>query len=92
MRKLRERLRRQLCLALGCGLAEYGPCCPRCGAELYYSDFVQVGYLNPFQRALDRIRALPGRVSRPCDTCRKRMWFTRDACCSEKCYSEWVPF
>lgn len=84
------------CLLFGCQQDENHWCCCRCGADPYDSDFVEAGSLHGlvgFWRWLrSRPRVIRRRIQHRCDVCRKRMWLSSEHCCSDKCYSQWIPF
>ena len=79
------------CRLWGCEVDDF-PCYHYCGADTYEADFIQSGYLWRFQETWWWLKALPARVTRRCDVCGRRMWFTDDPCCSEQCFREWIPF
>lgn len=87
-------MKRLLCKLWGCYCSDtHDFSCPRCGAALYDADFVQIGRLEWVYRVRDFFRGKYAFITRRCDVCRKRMWFTRhNPCCSEKCYDQWLPF
>ena len=84
-------LARIWCRLWGCEVERDFPYCACCGADIY-NDFAQRGYLWWVRESWWWLKALPARVTRRCDVCGRRMWFTDDPCCSEQCFSEWVPF
>ncbi len=81
------------CRLFGCVLDEHGPACIHCGLQ-YYEGFVHLeesivsGRWHRFHYWVSSKNPI-----RRCDHCRK-LFLTRTngACCSEACYSEWVPF
>lgn len=81
-----------LCSLLGCDLDIWN--CSRCGEELYGGlDFVESGiiWLGLWWLRWHVWIPLTPRV---CVICRRYTGFGKNApaCCSEKCWSEWVPF
>jgi hypothetical protein len=81
------------CVLWGCWCDENNAC-PKCGSALYYdADFVQIGKLQWLFEVRDFFRGKYSLVTRRCDVCRKRMWWTRhDPCCSDECFDKWIPF
>lgn len=91
-REIFPSLPRLRCRLWGCRLDEQFPFCECCHADLYDADFVQCGYFWRLQVGWAWLKALPSGLARRCDVCGKRMWFTKEPCCSEQCFSEWIPF
>lgn len=86
-------MRRLWCILWGCGY-DAGCGCHRCGAHPYHwtgRDYVEHGRLEWASRLLWRIRGYRAFVRR-CDSCGKRMIFTRQYTCSRKCLDNWIPF
>lgn len=85
--------KRDICRLLGCVCAEDYPACHRCGTPLY-EDFIQTGRLEPVFRAyglaLKYVRKVTGKR---CAVCHRRYWSGGDDwVCSEKCFTDWLPF
>lgn len=80
------------CYLFGCW-CDPNSACPKCGAALYDCEFIQVGkldWVHSVRRLFAGIRCF---VSRRCDVCGRKYWFTRSGpCCSQKCYDQWIPF
>jgi hypothetical protein len=87
-------MKRLLCKLWGCWVHNDYPACGRCGSALYDADFVQIGRLNWVYRVRDALRGIyMSLATHHCEVCHRRIWFTRHSpCCSDKCYSQWVPF
>lgn len=83
-----------LCKIFGCELEEYGPACHRCGTWLYNYGFIarEMAWLYPWYRLTWWLRCNRDWFYRRCAVCKKRMCFTKNECCSEECYSDWIPF
>lgn len=79
------------CVLFGCWCDENSSC-PKCGAPLYDSDFVQIGKLDWIKRVNGWIKGISYLICRRCEVCGKRMRFSRDYTCSPKCNDEWFPF
>jgi hypothetical protein len=80
------------CLLWGCWCDEHSAC-PKCGSALYDADFIQIGKLGWMSRVRDLFKGIYCFTNRHCEVCGKRMWFTRHSpCCSDECYSQWIPF
>ena len=86
---MRPRIR---CNLLGC--ATDANACARCGTDLYDGDFVQIGRLDFVFRAYWRVRRVAWKFTgRRCAVCSKRFWRRGDDwTCSDKCFSDWLPF
>lgn len=82
------------CTLFGCSDHHVYPACERCG-EGIYDDFIQRGWLTP---AIDWFASSTRRAwwficGRRCEICKRWYWRGRDeCCCSEECYSKWIPF
>jgi uncharacterized OB-fold protein len=61
-------------------------------SALYDADFVQKGKLDFIWWFVWKFSVLRRFVTSRCDECGKRMWFTSEPCCSDKCYDTWIPF
>jgi hypothetical protein len=84
-------MRRIRCILFGCWCHRDYPGCGRCGAALYDADFIQIAKLDWLIRLWWWLRKL--RIIKPCAVCGKRIWFAgTKACCSEKCWNDWLPF
>lgn len=90
-----HRLRRAICYLIGCDFGPMG--CERCAVHPYDSPGCFDGpcrAIRATRRAFDRIRtAIAGRR---CAVCGKRYrtpfrdWW--EPCCSDECYTKWIPF
>jgi hypothetical protein len=79
------------CKLWGCWCHEEYPACGRCGAQLYDADFVQIAKLQRLMTVWEWVKGV--RFYRQCAVCKKRIWFAGlKACCSQKCWDEWLPF
>ena len=68
--------------------------CYRCGTWADNSEWLN-GWLWSVWYKVDlfsRVSLWWWLTTHPCETCGKRMWFSRDHCCGEKCYVGWIPF
>lgn len=84
---------RARCRLLGCACARDYPGCERCGAGIYDADYVQIGALDFAFRAYGRARRFVERFTgRRCEVCRKRYWRGDPWVCSDRCFSDWLPF
>jgi hypothetical protein len=83
------------CELFGCLYDSYCGCV-RCGAGLYEYEFLQepCWALKPFYDAKFWLSTHKWWLAHKCagEKCWQWMFFTHDHCCSEKCYSSWVPF
>lgn len=81
------------CRLLGCVIAEEYPGCHRCQSAIYDVDFVQIGRLDFVFRAYWRTRKFVQKFTgKRCAVCNKRFWRGDDWTCSDKCFSDWLPF
>jgi len=91
-------MNRPWCELFGCEENGYTPECARCGAW-YYQGFIfpEEAIWPPIRdaaRAFIRwMRRLVWKYQH-CDHCGTRFWAKRsdEACCSDACYSDWIPF
>ena len=82
------------CKIFGCQLEEYGPACGRCGAWLYNWEFVDrdMALLSPWYNFIWWLRGNRDWFYHRCAVCKEPMFFTKNECCSEECYDDWIPF
>ena len=88
---------RILCKIFGCQSSDpYYPGCDRCGTDIYHWDFVQdrAAWLWPWYSFKWWVRCNQKFFIHRCgnEDCRKLVFFTKNQCCSEECYSNWIPF
>lgn len=84
--------KRPRCELFGCVCAEDYPACIRCQADLY-EDFVQIGRLEPVFRAYGAALKFARRFTgKKCEVCGRRYWGGDAWTCSDKCFSDWLPF
>ena len=91
----REKLYRLQCKVSGCILDnEYHYTCDRCGESYDYGDFIHgYGMMQYAVDLKDKLRCYRKALFRRCEGCNRVMiGQPKEACCSDKCYSEWVPF
>ena len=83
-----------LCKIFGCELEENGPACRRCGTWLYNYGFVDqnMAWLAPWYNLVWRLRCNRDWVCHRCAVCKETVFFTKNECCSEECYDNWIPF
>lgn len=89
------KIKRLWCLIDGCQCSHDLPGCVRCGAALYEDAFVRRGLRVMYWLRRWKSDAVAFIKGNKCDVCGRR-FRPRDrihtACCSDKCYSEWIPF
>lgn len=81
------------CILWGCWCDMHSTC-PKCGEHWYGGSVVQIGKLDWIKRYWHTLRGLSTRITGRCDVCGKRYWFWKHYynCCSDECYSKWLPF
>lgn len=70
-------------------------CCLRCGVGIYDYEFYQLPcfLVRPFKQAAWWFSQNKFWITHKCNAeCGKRMFFSGDNCCSQKCYDNWIPF
>lgn len=83
---------RLLCKTVGCQPLS-GPDCIRCHTDLYDSEFIQYGWLDPLFRfywlVLYNARKL---LPRKCKVCGHKFWRGDPYTCGAECLDKWLPF
>lgn len=81
------------CHLLGCLADSRYPGCPRCEAGIYDAGFVQIGRLEPAFRAYAIARRFVQKLTgKKCAVCHRRYWGGDEWTCSDKCFTDWLPF
>lgn len=80
------------CKLLACACSRDFAGCPRCGAALHDSEFIQIGWLDHWFRFCGLVSVWRCFMTRRCHNCGARMWFTSKPLCSQKCADDWMPF
>jgi hypothetical protein len=85
------------CHISGCQLDReeyYNTECRRCRTIVHSEQFVQRGLLGRVipHELLSRWSRLCRFVRSHCPNCSKRLWFSKQQFCSDKCLDEWIPF
>jgi predicted nucleic-acid-binding Zn-ribbon protein len=80
------------CVLFGCWCDEHSAC-PKCGAQVYDGDYIQIGKMDWMFKVRDLFKGTYRFVNRRCDVCGKRMLFTyKQNVCSDSCFDKWIPF
>lgn len=87
-------MKRVICWLLGCLCATDYPGCHRCEAGIYDADYIQIGKLDPVFVAWWAVRKFVQKFTgKKCEVCHRRYWVGYDEwVCSDKCFTDWLPF
>ena len=90
---------RALCHIFGCEMEDREGGCRRCGTWIYDWTFIhrEMAWLNPWYKLHLVVRLQQENSSSiRCENenCQfsKLVFFTQNQCCSDECYSNWIPF